>query len=411
MTIAKSLGRQIIYLSDPDVIHEALVTHAEHLEKTEEMRRLLRPALGEGLLTADRDAAKWQRRALASTFTHDRLIGMIPAFIAAAEETRDAWLALPSGSPIDVSHAMMRTTFHIICDTVFLNARSIDWSIVERGMNDYLGSANIALALAFFRLPEWLPYPGKRRSRLACDAMRGLIRSQLTERRQKGGGTNDLGALLLNARDPETARGLDDEAIIDNLMTFASAGHETTALALAWTLALLVEHPEIGRRVCAEVAAVTGGAPLEAAHIEKLVYCRQVICETMRLYPPAPMLARRVTRDMKLAGMDLPAETILIIPTYALHRHVHLWPEPERFDPDRFAPANAKARHRYAYIPFGAGARICIGSGFALLEAVSVLAVLAGSGLIQRLHHVDGFPSPVMHVTLRAERPVTMALR
>ncbi len=169
---------------------------------------------------------------------------------------------------------------------------------------------------------------------------------------------------------------MSDRDVADNLLTFITAGHETTALALTWTFYLLGLHPHIEARVVAEIDRVTGGAPLAAEHAGALGYTGQVLQEAMRLYPPAPVIVRAATRDVVIGAQPIARGTAVYVPVYALHRHAKLWDEPDRFDPDRFAAGAAKARHRYQYIPFGAGPRICIGMGFAMLEATLILATL-----------------------------------
>jgi cytochrome P450 len=197
-----------------------------------------------------------------------------------------------------------------------------------------------------------------------------------------------------------------DEEIVDNLLTFIAAGHETTALALAWTFGLLAAHPEHAARMVAEIDEVSGGGPIEASHVERLAFTRQVVSEAMRLYPPAPMIVRTVEREIEVGGAALPAGSVVFAPIHAVHRHRTLWPRPDAFDPGRFAPEAVKARHRLAYMPFGVGPRVCIGATFAITEAVAILAVVAKA---LRLERVDPeLPEPVMRVTLRPSRPLRM---
>jgi cytochrome P450 len=162
----------------------------------------------------------------------------------------------------------------------------------------------------------------------------------------------------------------------NNLLTFITAGHETTALALTWTFYLLSLHPDIERRVKDEIAAVTGGGALHAEHVDALAYTNQVIQEAMRLYPPAALIVRGARRDIELDNEQIRAGTTIYVPVYAIHRHEKLWHDPARFDPSRFEPAAIKTRDRYSYLPFGAGPRVCIGQSFAQREAVAVLATL-----------------------------------
>jgi cytochrome P450 len=167
---------------------------------------------------------------------------------------------------------------------------------------------------------------------------------------------------------------MDDELLADNLLTFYLAGHETTAKALTWTLYLLARSPHWARKLREEIARVTGGAPIAAGHVDKLVLVQQVLKEAMRLYPPVPVMSRQPLVDIELGGRRLRAGSSVLIPIYAIHRNAARWERPDEFDPTRFAPEREAAIHRYQYMPFGAGPRICIGMSFAMLEATAMLA-------------------------------------
>lgn len=408
LVVSRIFGGDRIYVMDPVLIHEALVRHADALDKGPEIKRVLGPAIGEGLLTADGAHWRWQRQTMAPAFQHGRLLGLLPAMIAAAEETRDRWRAAGPGTRADVGHDMMVTTFKIIVDTMLSGPGRIDTARVERSVSDYLQATNWMFALALLKAPAWTPYPGRKRTEAAAAYMRDTVSAMIGDRRRDGGGGDDLVALLLAAADPETGRTMTDAEITDNLLTFITAGHETTAVALGWTFMLLSKHPLVERRVVAEIQAVTAGASVGPDHIEALVYTRQVFQEAMRLYPPAPMIVRRVLKPLVLAGVTIKPGTMLTIPIYALHRHAAVWDNPDRFDPDRFAPEAAKARHRYAFMPFGAGSRICIGSAFATMEAVAILAVLLQA---VRLDSQAGpMPDALMKVTLRPDATLSMRI-
>jgi len=231
----------------------------------------------------------------------------------------------------------------------------------------------------------------------------------VSERRHGNQAYPDLITRLLKATDPETGRAMSDRDVVDNVLTFITAGHETTALALTWTFYLLSLHPEIEERVVQEIEAVTQGSALREEHVEALSYTRQVILEAMRLYPPAPVVVRTATRDVSLGAEVIRAGSPTYIPIYAIQRHRLLWDEPDTFDPDRFAPEAVKARHRYAYLPFGAGPRICIGMSFALSEAVVILATLLRS---VRLSLRPSFvPELKQRVTLRPAAGMPMRIQ
>ncbi|KTS30735.1 cytochrome P450 [Methylobacterium indicum] len=373
------LGNSSLFVMAPNLIRRVMVDEADAFEKSEVLRRALSPALGDAILTADGARWRWQRRAAAPIFRAERIRSFVPAMIAAAERTRDALAAAP-GVEVDIAQTMMRTTFEIIVETMLPGAGGIDAARVERGITDYLESTSWVVALTLLRAPAWLPFPGRAKAERAKTYLRDeLLRLAAEGRRTGTEGRNDLLSLLLAARDPETGQAMDDRDVADNLLTFVTAGHETTALALTWALYLLSHHPESEALIAAEVEAATAGGPLAPEHVDALPYTRQVILEAMRLYPPVPVVVRAALRDVDLDGIPVKAGTPITIPIYAVHRHAALWDEPERFDPARFAPEAAKARDRYAYLPFAAGPRICIGMGFALSEAVAILAVLVRS--------------------------------
>ncbi|MGV2166578.1 cytochrome P450 [Agrobacterium sp. 16-172Ci] len=398
-------GVMRVHLADPALIHEALVKNAHLLGKGEDVRRALGPALGQGLLTADGDHWKWQRQSVAAAFRHETLLELLPVMIEAARRTQQRWRSSPAGD-IDIGHEMMRTTFDIIVETMMSGGHGIDIARVEQSITDYLKPTGWTFALAMLGAPEWLPHPGRRKARAAVDYLRSSLATVISERRQNPIERNDLVSMLLEAKDPETGRMMSDTEIIDNLLTFITAGHETTALGLAWTFHLLSQNSDVERKVIDEIETVTAGEPVAADHIARLTYTRQVFSEAMRLYPPAPVVTRTALQDFRLGEHDIPAGTVLYVPIYAVHRHTTLWEEPDRFDPSRFEPEKVKARHRYAYMPFGAGPRVCIGNAFAMMEAVAILAVL-----LQNDHLRNKSPAntePLMRVTLRPENRLMM---
>jgi cytochrome P450 len=398
-------ARDTVFVMDPDLVRIVLADEADKFVKSDAMTRALGPALGDGLLTADGERWRWQRRAASPTFRHERLTGFLPCMIAAAERRRDRWLALAEQT-VDVAHEMMQTTFEIIVDTMLSGRSGIDPDRVEQGITEFLDSTSWTIALGLIRAPLWTPYPGRRRAEQARDYLRAEVLRIIAERRLEPEPRPDLIGLLLEARDSETGRQMDDRDLADNLLTFIAAGHETTALALAWTFYLLDLHPEIADRVLDEIAQVTGADALRPTHVPELTYTRQVLMEAMRLYPPAPIITRDASQDVVLGGEHIPAGTNVFVPVYAVHRQPALWPDPDRFDPERFAPDVVKARHRYAYLPFGAGPRICIGMSFALLEAAAVLAVLLPA---LRLAGVPGRePGLKSRITLRPDGGLPM---
>jgi cytochrome P450 len=405
LVFSKMAGKVKVYIADPVLIHEALVKNSDALGKGEQVRRTLGPALGQGLLTADGAHWKWQRQSVASAFRPSSLQELQPAMITAAENTRDRFLQGADGT-IDIGHEMMRTTFNIIVETMMSGGHGIDVDRVEQSITDYLRPTGWTFVLGVIGLPEWVPYPGRGRAMEAVTFLRSSLTSVIEARRSAVTERHDLVSMLLSAADPETGRTMTDTEIVDNLLTFITAGHETTALGLAWTFDLVSRNPACEEKMLREIDSVTQGQPLTSEHIAELVYTRQVFSEAMRLYPPAPIITRTALRDFQLGEFLIPAGTVLFVPIYAVHHHASIWKDPQRFDPERFSPEEAKARHRYAYMPFGAGPRVCIGNAFAVMEAVAILAVILQK---MRLVSVDRKPPvPIMKVTLRPKDSLMM---
>ncbi len=406
------LGRDVVYVSDPELIRQVLVEQESSFVKAASMQRALVPALGQGLLTAEGAHWRWQRRAAAPAFRYDRLLSFIPAMLAAAGRTRDRWLILPAGGAVEVAHEMMQTAYDVIVETMLSGAPGLDQARIEDGIAAYLGSTPWTVMAGLLGLPGWLPLPRKRQGRRARDYVRGallgIVHQRRWERAGEGAVRPDLLTLLLDAHDPEDGRAMDDQEIADNLLTCIVAGHETTAVALTWSLYLLAGHPEVEARVVEEIGRVTGGGALGAEHVAALAYTRQVVQEAMRLYPPAPLVARAAAKDVRLGELVIPEGTPTYVPVYAVHRHAALWRDPDAFNPDRFLPEAVADRHRYAYLPFGAGPRICIGASFAMLEAVAILATMVQSF---RLTMAPGpVPVPRQRITLRPQGGLRMVV-
>ena len=237
-------------------------------------------------------------------------------------------------------------------------------------------------------------------------AVAALRRATRTVLREKSG--EGLLQRLVAARDPETGRSMDDTRLVDNLLTFYLAGHETTARALAWTLYLLARSPQWTSLLEEEIDAVTGGAPVAPEHVERLTLVEQVLKESMRLYPPAPMLARQAVEDGEIGGERVRRGMSVVMPIYAIHRHRSRWADPDAFDPSRFSGANEAAIERYQYLPFGAGPRICIGMAFAMIEATAMLATMLQRARFSAIEGRD--PYPVARVTLLPRGGVTLSV-
>jgi cytochrome P450 len=393
-------GYRFAYLCDPEDIRRVLVTDADDFPKAPINRRVLAPALGDGIFTAEGAAWRWQRRAVAPIFRAGELGVYIPAMVrateAAIETMRNAGSAVQN-----VDEAMTATTLAIILDTMLSGAEGFEADLVRSTIGDYLGPTSWLVAYDLAGLPDWTPYPGRRRLHRAGQTLRNRVAAIIAARRRQAGRnrTHDLLDRLMAARDPETGRELSDVNLVDSILTFLLAGHETSAVALTWTLSLLAQSPWWQDRLREEARGVIADGPLEAAHVDRLVLSEQVLKEAMRLFPPATILARIAAKDCELGGRHVPAGTHVAVPIYAIHRHARLWDNPDAFDPTRFTPEREASRSRFAYLPFGAGPRVCVGAAFALMEMKVILATLLSQ--VRFAPSGDPPPLPVLRVTLR----------
>jgi cytochrome P450 len=398
-----------LYATDPSMLKDILLDKAQAFPKDWMFERVTKPALGEGLLTAQGEHWRWQRRAAAPGFRPDNVAAMTPVMVQAAEAALARWRDLGEGARLDVATEMTGITFQVILDTMLSGGEGIDVPAAAAKITDYLETLGKISPADLLSWPLWTRIALAPRGYRAIVYLKAMV-DRMVARRRAQARREDLVDLLMQAQDPETGRRMDDDLLRDNLLTFIGAGHETTALALTWSLYLLGCHPPTAARVRAEVAAVAGEATIRHEDVERLVFTRQVIHEAMRLFPSLPMMTRMCGEDVELAGgVAVKKGTFVFIPIYAIHRHRRLWTDPEAFDPDRFSPQASAERHRFAYIPFGAGPRVCIGQTFAMVEAVAVLATLVRGA---RLEPDPGHRiRPLMRISMRPQGGMPMTLR
>lgn len=400
--------QMFLYATDPAMLKDILLDRMSAFPKDWMFDRVTKPALGEGLLTAQGEHWKWQRRAAAPGFRPDNVAAMTPAMVSAAEAALARWRDMGEGARLDIASEMTAITFQVILDTMLSGGEGIDVPAAAQRITDYLETLGKVTPADLFRLPLWTRVAMAPRGYRAMVWLKAMVDRMVARRRQEAE-RGDLVDLLLRAEDPETGRRMDDVLLRDNLLTFIGAGHETTALALTWSLYLLGLDPEAAARVRAEVAAVAGEATITHEHVERLVFTRQVVQEAMRLYPSLPLMSRICAEDVEAGGLKVAKGTFVFIPVYAIHRHRRLWRDPDAFDPDRFGPAESAGRHRFAYLPFGGGPRVCIGQTFAMIEAVAVLATLVRGVTLE--------PDPghrlrlLVRVSMRPQGGLPMTLR
>jgi cytochrome P450 len=405
------LGR-VTVLSDPAAIRHVLVDNAGNYRKDDLQRRVLAPGLGEGLLTVEGEAWRVQRRALAPLFTPRRVTGFVPAMAEAAARMVRRWRRRGEGRTFDVALEMTRVTLDVLERTIFTRGLARDPDALGRAITRYFEALGPIDPLDVFGLPAWVPRIGRMRAAPAVRFFAEVVGELVGARRALLAAgeepPQDLLTLLLQASDPESGRGLTDAEVQANVVTFIGAGHETTANTLAWSLYLLSQAPEIREAVEAEVDGVLGQRLPDAEDLDRLVMTRAVIEEAMRLYPPVPFMSRAALGEDHVAGFRIPKGSLVMIAPWVLHRHRLLWQAPDAFDPSRFLPAARSAIDRFAYLPFGAGPRVCIGAAFALQEAMIVLATAVRAA---RFALSEGWRvEPVHRVTLRPAGGLPMRL-
>ena len=401
------LWQRYLIVSAPRGIQRVLLDNAANYVKSRVARRLVEPGIGRGLLTSEGEVWRRQRRIMAPSFDHRSLVSYAPVMTEATATVLARWDDLAGGATLDIAVEMMRLTLKIIARTMFSADAEDVGPIVEGAVGRYQREVRPGL-LDLLNLPDWWPRPSTRPWSQIFDRLDAVIDRLMTRDLAATGETKDLLARLLEARDAETGQGMDPREVRDQVVTIFMAGHETTAQALTWTWYLLSQHAAQEEKFHAELDRVLGGRAPRSEDLAQLRYTRMVLEESMRLYPPAHTMSREALAEDEIEGHRVAKGTVVSIVPWLLHRHRLLWDRPEVFDPERFAPERASARPRFAYIPFGGGPRICIGAGFAMTEALIILAML-GQRYRPRLAPGAAI-EPVGLITLRPRHGLPMIL-
>ena len=398
----------VAYVTDPALIERVLLQDAQRFPKSPLEKQVLGDTLGDGILTSEGANWRWQRRTAAPLFRPADLAGLVPAMTAAAQDQLGRWRRAPMGTVHAIDRDMTETTFHVVSATMFAGSADREAKAILEAADTTLSTISWDVAAALLGLPNWVWVPGRLRRRRGGRRLRMAVATIIERRRREGLEGSDLLARLASATDPDTGAPMSDARLIDNLVTFLAAGHETTAKALTWALYLVARAPLWQERIRAEVLSVTGGKPIAASHIDRLLVTRAVLKEAMRLYPPAPIMTRIAAEDTELAGHRIPARSLIFMPIFALHRHRQLWTDPDRFDPERFTPEREASYTRTQFMPFGFGARSCIGMSFAMLEGIAILGTLVAHARFGW----DGrhAPEPISRVTLRPKGGMPLAV-
>ncbi len=386
-------------LADPAGMKRVMLDNLSNYPKSEIMKRMLRPAIGGSLFNAEGQDWRWQRRAVAPVFTHRNVLALAPAMTATA--ARACQRLATCGGRAELVAQMLTATFDVICDVALSGREHFDSHTFGGAITDYFRTAGRASLLDFLGFPDWFPRPGELLAARAVHTMHEMVGAAIEARRKAAGPpADDLLAHMLEAQDPETGQRMTPDQLIHNMQFFIVAGHETTALALAWSLYLLAHAPAEQEKAREQARGVLNGRPAQTGDLTALPFIRQVLEEAMRLYPPVGLLARTVVEKDELCGRMMQPNDIIFLAVWALHRSQLFWDRPELFRPDRFADEAGEVHDKYQYLPFGAGPRVCVGADFAMMQAQIILATLVANF---RFKPSAPAPMPVMMMTVRPE--------
>ena len=364
-------------LSHPAYAQEVFVTQRDVFQKMGHSPRgdVLSLVLGQGLIT-NHDTESWlsQRRMIQPLFHKKRLAVMSEKMAQAGERMLERWSDLEAGTTLDINHEMMTLTMDIVLQTMFSSDMMAKANLVGHSINEALHFAFSQRGLV--RWPMSWPLPQNIRFKKAMKVLDETVYELIDGRRGHESDFDDLLSMLMEARDEETGQGMSREQLRDEVASFFGAGHETTSHALTWTLYLLSQNREALVKLQAEVDRVLNGRSPAFADLPNLPYTKMVFEESLRLFPPVPIVPRYSMTETEIDGFPIPKGAVNLTSVWNIHRHPDIWQDPEAFMPERFGADQVKGRHRLAFMPFGAGQRLCIGNNFALYEGQMLLALM-----------------------------------
>jgi len=403
VTSSRMAGEQLFLINEPKLIRDVLVTHNRNFTKSRGLERSKR-LLGQGLLTSEGAFHLRQRRLMQPAFHRDRVAGYGDLMVGYADRMRRSW---SDGATLDIAREMNRLTLSIVGRTLFDVDVEQQAAAVGEALTAVMESFWMTM-LPFGEVLERLPVPKLRRARMARGRLDAIIYRMIADRRSSGGYRGDLLSMLLAAQDEDDGAGMTDGQVRDEAMTIFLAGHETTANALTWTWFLLSGAPDVEARLHAEVSNALQGRLPATADLPSLPFVERVVTESMRLYPPAWIIGRRAIDEYRLNEYVVPPRSILVMSPYIIQRDPRFYPDPDRFDPDRWTPEFRAGLPKFAYFPFGGGPRQCIGESFAWMELILLVATIAQQC---RLRLVPGHPVvPQPLITLRAKHGMRMTV-
>ena len=395
------------YLSnDPAITTEILKTNPDNFPKSDRVGAGLRPLLGNSVFLTNGDVWKRQRRIIDPAFEGGRLRDTFPAMWAASEAAVDR---MPTGGSIEIEELASHAAADVIFRTLF--SIPIEHDVASRVFHEFRAHQRTQPILnlaAFIKGPRWMPRFFKRETLRTAQVIRQLIGDLTRERLAQiadGTAPDDLATKIMTTVDPETGDRFDVDEMVDQVAIFFLAGHETSASALSWALYLLAMYPEWQDKIADEAR----GLEPDFSNLSRLKVTRDVFRETLRLYPPVPMMVRENQTDVTFRGRAIRKGAQFVLSPWHLHRHERMWDRPDEFLPDRWTTEAAKTSARDAYMPFSAGPRVCTGAGFAMAEGVLLLAHLVRSYRFERI--AGRVPEPVAHLTVRSKDGIWLSVR
>ncbi len=375
----------------PDGAKHILIDNNRNYSKATYINQMFKTVVADGLLTSEGEVWRKQRRLMQPAFHQQRIAGLGGLIVSATTALLERWQDQPV---VNIASEMASLTLTITTKALF----GID-----------IGEGVSTVGQAVTMAGDLLEKPRNARFQSALQSVEQVVAQIIDERRRAYQDTGDLLSMLLQARDEETGVGMDDRQLRDQVITLLLAGYETTASALTWTWVLLAQHPEWLQKLRTQVVNTIGDLPPGVQDLPNLPYTRMVFEEGLRIYPPAWILGRKALGEDEIGGFFVPANTIVAISPYTLHRRLDDWPDPEVFDPERFTPERSAGRRRFAYLPFGAGPRQCIGNNFAMTEAQIILAMIARLYSLELVPGQEIQPEPIF--ILRPNREINMSLQ
>jgi len=395
--------KRMIFVSNPEVVDTVLVANVRNFVKSAQFKAL-EAILGNGLVLAEGDHWRRQRRLMQPAFHRERIAGYGQMMTDYTEAAIDAW---PKGGVLDMHAEMTRLTMEIVAKTLLDVDVRDDASSLGDLLTRAFESFNARMNSLWLFLPDSIPIPTNVKLHRAVRQLDAFMYRVIAERRAGGGDRGDLLSMLMDARDEDGSQ-MSDRQLRDEAVTLFGAGHETTATTLSWALYLVANHTQVWERLAAEVDEVTGGRPPSAGDLPQLTYCDMVLNETLRLYPAVAGLGREAVDDCELGGYPVAGGTSLFLSMWTLHRDPRYFEEPERFLPERWEDGLENRIPRFAFFPFSGGPRQCIGASFAMMEATLVLAAI-----VQRYRFtlVPGQTiEPWVIPTMRPKRGINMVI-